>query len=84
LDLCSSGKRQPSIATRTIDPITDKFALFSRFPHIGKSLEPDLRPTTRTFPLSNYLIFYSAKPAEIPVLRILHASRDLQSIRAIE
>jgi toxin ParE1/3/4 len=72
------------IATRAIDAITSKFGLFARFPHIGKSLESDLRPTIRTFPVNNYVVFYSVKPAEIRILRIIHASRDAYSVFAEE
>jgi plasmid stabilization system protein ParE len=28
-----------NLATRTVGSIADKFALFAKFPHIGKSLE---------------------------------------------
>jgi toxin ParE1/3/4 len=68
-----------SIATRTIASIADKFGLFARFPHLGKSLESDMRPNIRTFPVSSYMIFYSAKQSEIRILRIIHGSRDMQA-----
>ena len=71
-------------ATRAIDSITAKFGLFARFPHIGKSLESVLRPNIRTFPVHNYVIFYSVKPAEIRILRIIHASRDAHAVFAGE
>jgi toxin ParE1/3/4 len=71
-----------AIATRIIVSITDKFGLFAKFPHLGKSLESDLRPNVRTFPVNNYVIFYRVKSAEIRILRIIHASRDLQAIFA--
>jgi toxin ParE1/3/4 len=73
-----------TIATRTIASITGKFGLFSRFPHLGKSLESDLRPHVRTFPVDNYVIFYSVKPAEIRILRIIHSSRDAYAMFAGE
>ena len=69
-------------ATRTITSVTGKFSLFVKFPHIGKSLESIQRPSVRTFPAGNYVIFYSARPNEIRILRILHASRDAQAIFA--
>lgn len=72
------------IATRTVGSIAEKFGLFARFPHIGKSLESDLRPNARTFPVNNYVIFYSVKSAEIRILRILHARRDAQALFAAE
>ena len=70
------------IATRSIDSITIKFGLFARFPHIGRSLESDLRPNIRTFPVNNYVIFYGVKPEEIRILRIIHASRDAYAVFA--
>jgi toxin ParE1/3/4 len=71
-------------ATRTIVSITDKFGLFAKFPHLGKNLQSDLRPTVRTFPVSNYVIFYSVKSTEIRILRIIHARRDAQAVFAEE
>jgi toxin ParE1/3/4 len=69
-------------ATRAIASITDKFGLFAKFPHLGKSLESDLRPNVRTFPINNYVIFYSVKPGEMRILRVIHASRDAQAVFA--
>jgi toxin ParE1/3/4 len=63
-------------ATRLIESIADKFRLVARFPAIGKSLPADLRPNVRTFPVGQYLIFYSSRVSEIRILRVLHASRD--------
>jgi plasmid stabilization system protein ParE len=73
-----------AIATRTIGSVTDKFGLFAKFPYIGKNLEADLRPNVRAFPVNNYVIFYSVKPEEIRILRIIHASRDAQVVFAEE
>jgi toxin ParE1/3/4 len=75
-----SGNQE--LATRVVNLVTDKFALFVKFPHIGKSMESELRPNIRTFPVSNYLIFYSVKPEEIRILRILHNSRDAHAVFA--
>jgi toxin ParE1/3/4 len=72
------------IATRAVDSIADKFGLFSKFPNIGKSHESELRPNVRTFPVNNYMIFYSVRLGEIRILRIIHASRDAQALFTIE
>ena len=69
-----------SIATRVIASITEKFALFAGFPYIGRGLESDGRPNIRAFPVNNYVIFYSVKPPEIRILRIIHGNRDLQAL----
>ena len=74
----------PAMATRVIDSIADKFGLFAKFPFIGGSLESELRPNVRTFPVNNYQIFYSVRPSEIHILRILHASRDAYAVFAEE
>jgi len=39
-----------------------------------------LRPNVRSFPVNSYLIFYSVKPEEIHILRIIHVSRDAQAV----
>jgi toxin ParE1/3/4 len=67
-------------ATRFVTAITDEFALFARFPFIGKSFESTKPANVRSFPVSNYLIFYSTRPNEIRVLRIIHASRDVWAV----
>jgi toxin ParE1/3/4 len=69
-----------NITTRAVGSIADKFGLFSKFPNIGRSLESELRPGVRTFPVNNYMIFYSVRPGEIRILRIIHASRDAQAV----
>jgi toxin ParE1/3/4 len=71
-------------ATRTIGSLADKFKLFARFPNIGKSLESDLRPNIRSFPIGNYRVFYRAQPTEIRILRVIHSSRDPLTIFAPE
>ena len=67
-------------ATRIVAAITDKFALLARFPFIGKSFESAKRPNIRSIPVSNYVIFYSTNPAEVRILRIIHASRDAWAV----
>jgi plasmid stabilization system protein ParE len=74
----------PSIATRTIASITDKFGLFARFPHIGKSLESHLRPNIRTFPVNNHIISHNVRVGEVRILRIIHTSRDAHAIFLLE
>jgi len=69
-----------ALATRAVEAITGAFGLFTQFPYIGKSLTSDLRPNVRTFPINNHVIFYSVKPEEIRILRIIHASRDAQTV----
>ena len=67
-------------ATRMIGAISDRFALLARFPFVGKSLEPAQRPNIRSFPVNKYVIFYSTRPGEIRILRVIHASRDAWAV----
>jgi plasmid stabilization system protein ParE len=67
-------------ATLMITSITDRFALFAKFPYIGKSLESAQRPNVRIFSANNHVIFYSVKPSEIRILRVIHGSRDAQAV----
>lgn len=69
-----------ALATRAVSSVTDKFGFFAKFPYIGKVLESGLRPNIRTFPVNNYLIFYSVKPGEIRILRIIHTSRNAPAV----
>ena len=69
-------------ATLVITSISDRFGLFAKFPYIGKSLESAQRPNVRTFPVSNYVIFYSVKVSEIRILRVIHGSRDAGAVFA--
>ena len=71
-------------ATRAVSSVTDKFGLFAKFPYIGKALESGLRPNIRTFPVNDYLIFYSVKSGEIRILRIIHTSRNAPAVFAEE
>ena len=71
-------------ATRVLSSIADRFALFARFPYIGKSLDAHDRPNVRTFSFGRYMIFYSTRADEIRILRIIHASRDVQSVFGAE
>jgi toxin ParE1/3/4 len=71
-------------ATRIVASITDKFGLLARFPFVGKSLAPDLRPNVRTLPVQRYLIFYSVRSEELRILRVIHASRDVMAVFADE
>lgn len=67
-------------ATRLVEAITSKFALFTRFPHIGKSLGTDRHSDVRTFAMDRHLIFYRPLSGEIRILRVIHASRDALAV----
>jgi toxin ParE1/3/4 len=74
----------PAIATRVVNAITDAFGLLAKFPLMGRSREPDLGGNRRSFPVNNDVIFYRAKSGQVQILRVLHGSRDIQSVFASE
>ncbi len=69
-------------ATRIVESITEKFALFARFPFIGRTLGVDRHPEVRTFAAPPHLIFYRPSTDEIRILRVIHGSRDALAVFA--
>ncbi len=63
-------------ADRLTDTITERFALFARFPLIGKKIENGKLLNARTFSAGSYVIFYSIQREHVLILRIIHSSRD--------
>jgi plasmid stabilization system protein ParE len=71
-------------AVRAARSIADACALIARFPYIGKELRSELRSNYRSFSVNKFVIFYSVKPNEIRLLRILPASREAATAFAEE
>ena len=69
----------PDAARRLIKEITGKFKLLRDNPQIGRA-ENRLLSTLRRFPVSSYIIFYKPFDNGVEILRILHATRDLEKI----
>ena len=65
-------------ADRLIDEIVERFDLLSRYPGAGR-LREDIAPEIRSFPVQNYIIYYSQETARVLIARVLHGSRDQQS-----
>ena len=65
-------------ADRWIDRLDEKFALWATQPLMGRS-RAELLPTIRSFPFGRYVVFYQPVPDGIDVVRVLHASRDIDS-----
>lgn len=59
--------------------IHEKFLALSERPGIGRARE-ELGEGIRSFPIGRYIIFYHAVSEGIEVVRVLHASRDLEAI----
>jgi toxin ParE1/3/4 len=66
----------PNRADTFIDSIDRKFHELARSPHIGRSRN-ELLAGLCSFPVGRYIIFYLIIPGGIEVVRVLHASRDI-------
>ena len=70
----------PEIADRVVDSITDRFLLLSRYPHIGRRRDQDLRPGLRSFLAGEYIIIYRVEDEDVLILHVLRASRDIEEL----
>ncbi len=71
--------RNPSAAIREIERLFDKFTLLATQPLMGQSCD-ELRPHLRCLPAGSYIIFYVPLDDGIEVERVIHGSRDIESL----
>jgi len=69
----------PDAATRTVDAILARLRVLASFPGAGRQRE-ELYPGLRSWPINDYVVFYTADESEIRVGRVLHGHRDVQSV----
>ena len=69
----------PVNADHYVDRLYDKGALLSENPEIGTE-RPELMAELRCFPVDHYVLFYRQQSNGIELVRVLHASRDINSI----
>ena len=70
----------PDAATRLLRRIEEKLGRLALFPFMGRA-RGELGPDVRSFPVSNYIIFYKplAEGVEgIEVIRVLHGREDIE------
>jgi toxin ParE1/3/4 len=68
------------IADRVVDSITERFFLLSRFPHVGRRRDEDLRPGLRSFLAGEYVIIYRVEDEDVLILHVTRASRDIEAL----
>jgi toxin ParE1/3/4 len=66
-------------ANNMIQEIASKFPMLAQFPEMGRPRN-DLLLYLRSFAVKNYLILYQPNPQGIEILRVVHASRDIEKI----
>jgi len=68
------------IADRLIESVNERFYLLSRYPHIGRRRDYDLRPGLRSFPVGEYVIIYRAQGEDVLILHVMRGSRNIQAL----
>ncbi|MBF2008653.1 type II toxin-antitoxin system RelE/ParE family toxin [Chlorogloeopsis fritschii PCC 9212] len=66
-------------ADRFLQKIENQLKILASNPGMGRRRD-SLVPNLRSFPVGNYLIFYSSINQGIEVIRVLHGARDIQSL----
>ena len=69
----------PDRADAFVDLVDSKFQALSRRPGVGRR-RPELAPDIRSLTVGRYVVFYLPISRGIEVVRVLHGSRDIESI----
>ena len=69
------------IATRIINSLSDCFWLIAKNPYLGRSRDHDLSPGWRSFPVGNYVVIYCIEDEFVPILHVVHGSRDVEGLQ---
>ncbi len=73
------AENNPEAASKLIKEITRRFAVLRDHPRMGREQEK-LLVNLRSFAVKNHIIFYQTFEGGIEILRVLHSSRDIESI----
>ncbi len=73
------AETNPEAANKLIKEITRRFAVLRDHPHMGREQEK-LLVNLRSFAVKKHIIFYQTFQGGIEILRVLHSSRDIESI----
>ncbi|SRR5579871_323802 len=74
-----TAQRGEAAADRLLDGILQRPRVHAQFPLMGRPRE-DLGPNLRSFVVSPFVVFYRPSADTIEVLRVLHGSRDVDTI----
>ena len=73
------AEHNPEAAGRLIKEITGRFAFLRDYPQTGRK-QDKLLVNLRSFAVKSYIIFYQPFDGGVEILRVLHGSRDIESI----
>jgi toxin ParE1/3/4 len=68
-----------SASDEFLQNMDERFSLLVTQPEMGRQ-RPELGNVIRSFALRNYVVFYDPIPEGIFIVRVLHGSRDIESI----
>jgi toxin ParE1/3/4 len=68
----------PRAANAWLERIEATFDMLSEMPQGGRARD-DLTPGLRSFPVGNYIIFYTPVPDGIVVIRVMHGHQAIDS-----
>ncbi len=71
-------------ATRILDDLEANIRVLARNPGMGHVREDLADKRHRFFPTGSYLVVYRSQTKPLQIVRILHASRDVQEVLDIE
>jgi toxin ParE1/3/4 len=74
-----AAEHNPEAANKLIKEITGKFASLRDYPNMGRE-QSRLLVNLRSCVVRDYFIFYQPFDDGIEILRVLHGSRDIESI----
>lgn len=68
-----------SASDEFLQNMDERFSLLVTQPEMGRQ-RPELGNIIRSFAFRNYVVFYDPIPEGIFIVRVLHGSRDIESI----
>ncbi len=69
----------PDNADKFLDRIQESCLALANFPQMGTNRE-ELKKNLRSQAVGNYLIFYFALEDGVDIVRVIHGSRDIESL----
>ena len=73
------AENNPQAANNFLLQLKDKFELLANTPKIGR-LRQDVMLELRSFPYKKYVIFYFPTDEGIEIFRVVHGSRDIETL----
>lgn len=70
---------QPINADRFLDSLNDSIELLAETPGMGVE-RPNLYKGIKSYPVGNYILYYRVNASELELVRVLSASRDVDSL----